>query len=144
MSAVARFGIPAQRAEVEPQHRTGGGVEDQRVAAHLEGPVDLAERPAPAAVCQRRFGQQRGQRDRLVQRRQPQRGRGRAVAGELLTDGGDQLARRAERLVVELAATEEVGAPAVQYLNRLSDWFFVAARVANDGEDVLWVPGANR
>ena len=35
---------------------------------------------------------------------------------------------------------------AVKYLNRLSDWFFVASRVANDnGEmDVLWVPGANR
>ena len=35
---------------------------------------------------------------------------------------------------------------AVTYLNRLSDWFFVAGRVANDGgkADVLWVPGANR
>ena len=35
---------------------------------------------------------------------------------------------------------------AVKYLNRLSDWFFVAARVANDDgrADVLWVPGANR
>jgi cob(I)alamin adenosyltransferase len=54
--------------------------------------------------------------------------------------------RRAERLVVELAASEPVGEPAVKYLNRLSDWFFVAARVANDNgaADVLWVPGANR
>ncbi|MBS0564983.1 MAG: cob(I)yrinic acid a,c-diamide adenosyltransferase [Proteobacteria bacterium] len=54
------------------------------------------------------------------------------------------VARRAERLAVELAAAEEVNAAAVKYLNRLSDWFFVAARVANEGQDVLWVPGANR
>jgi len=56
------------------------------------------------------------------------------------------VSRRAERLVVELAASEPVTPAAVKYLNRLSDWFFVAARVANgNGEgDVLWVPGANR
>jgi cob(I)alamin adenosyltransferase len=54
--------------------------------------------------------------------------------------------RRAERLVVKLAATEPVNAQAVRYLNRLSDWLFVAARTANDGgaADVLWVPGASR
>ena len=41
---------------------------------------------------------------------------------------------------------ESVNPAAVKYLNRLSDWFFVAARMANDGgkADVLWVPGANR
>jgi len=56
------------------------------------------------------------------------------------------VARRAERLCVELAAEEQVNPAAVKYLNRLSDWFFVAARIANnDGhDDVLWVPGANR
>ena len=56
------------------------------------------------------------------------------------------VARRAERLVVELAATEEVNPAVITYLNRLSDWFFVAARVANNNgaDDVLWVPGANR
>jgi len=56
------------------------------------------------------------------------------------------VSRRAERLVVELAAGDEVGEAAVIYLNRLSDWFFVAARIANDDgrADVLWVPGANR
>ena len=54
--------------------------------------------------------------------------------------------RRAERLVVELAASEPVNPEAVKYLNRLSDWFFVAGRIANaDGtEDVLWVPGLTR
>ena len=54
------------------------------------------------------------------------------------------VSRRAERLTVELATAEEVNEAAVKYLNRLSDWFFVAARVANEGRDVLWVPGANR
>jgi len=54
--------------------------------------------------------------------------------------------RRAERLAVALAGNEHVNTAAVTYLNRLSDWFFVAARVANNGgkDDVLWVPGANR
>ncbi len=54
--------------------------------------------------------------------------------------------RRAERLATELAAAEEVNEAAVKYLNRLSDWFFVASRAANDGGagDVLWTPGANR
>lgn len=56
------------------------------------------------------------------------------------------VSRRAERLAVELATIEEVNPAAVKYLNRLSDWFFVASRVANENGagDVLWVPGANR
>ncbi len=56
------------------------------------------------------------------------------------------VSRRAERLTVELATMESVNEAAVKYLNRLSDWFFVASRIANnDGKnDVLWVPGANR
>jgi len=39
-----------------------------------------------------------------------------------------------------------VNTDAVKYLNRLSDWFFVAGRIANnDGQDdVLWVPGLTR
>ena len=56
------------------------------------------------------------------------------------------VARRAERLAVALSEQHQVNAAALRYLNRLSDWFFVAARMANDGgrSDVLWVPGANR
>jgi len=56
------------------------------------------------------------------------------------------VARRAERDAVELASIEPTNSAAVKYLNRLSDWFFTAARIANDGgrADVLWVPGANR
>ena len=54
--------------------------------------------------------------------------------------------RRAERLTVDLAAREDVNPEAVKYLNRLSDWFFVAGRIANDdgARDVLWVPGLTR
>jgi len=58
------------------------------------------------------------------------------------------ISRRAERLMVELAAMpdEPVSAPALKYINRLSDFFFVASRHANDRgkSDVLWVPGENR
>ncbi|MDR0807643.1 MAG: cob(I)yrinic acid a,c-diamide adenosyltransferase [Gemmobacter sp.] len=56
------------------------------------------------------------------------------------------VSRRAERLAVELAGAEEVNPAAVRYLNRLSDWFFVAARVANENghADVLWTPGLTR
>lgn len=56
------------------------------------------------------------------------------------------VARRAERLAVQLADAEPINPAAIKYLNRLSDWLFVAARIANDDgrADVLWVPGANR
>ena len=56
------------------------------------------------------------------------------------------VARRAERETVHLASLEEVNPEAVKYLNRLSDWLFVAGRIANDDgkSDVLWVPGLTR
>ena len=58
------------------------------------------------------------------------------------------VARRAERLLVELAqnADENISPTCGLYLNRLSDYLFVAARAANDmgKDDVLWVPGQNR
>jgi cob(I)alamin adenosyltransferase len=56
--------------------------------------------------------------------------------------------RRAERLMVELADRpgEEVSAAALKYVNRLSDFLFVASRFVNrkGAGDVLWVPGQNR
>ncbi len=58
------------------------------------------------------------------------------------------ITRRAERLMVALAEKEPdgVGNPALVYMNRLSDFLFVASRWVNKrGEgDVLWVPGKNR
>jgi cob(I)alamin adenosyltransferase len=56
--------------------------------------------------------------------------------------------RRAERLMVELKDRpgEEVSPPSLKYINRLSDYLFVAGRYANDkgARDVLWAPGQNR
>jgi len=56
--------------------------------------------------------------------------------------------RRAERCIVELAAddNEPVSEAALQYVNRLSDFLFVASRYVNDkgAGDTLWVPGQNR
>jgi cob(I)alamin adenosyltransferase len=58
------------------------------------------------------------------------------------------VSRRAERSMVEMIgeAPGAVSDVAIAYVNRLSDFFFVAARWANDlgRTDVLWVPGANR
>ena len=56
--------------------------------------------------------------------------------------------RRAERLIVELKAQagEHVSDSAIAYINRLSDFFFVASRWVNakTSGDVLWVPGQTR
>jgi cob(I)alamin adenosyltransferase len=56
------------------------------------------------------------------------------------------VARRAERLIVELASHETINPAAIRYANRLSDHLFVLSRHLNeDGKrDVLWVPGSNR
>ncbi|WP_422371627.1 cob(I)yrinic acid a,c-diamide adenosyltransferase [Hoeflea sp.] len=58
------------------------------------------------------------------------------------------VARRAERLIVELSDKEDevVSSAAIRFVNRLSDFLFVAARWVNDKgrADVLWVPGKNR
>jgi len=58
------------------------------------------------------------------------------------------ICRRGERIMVELAANpaEPVSEAAIQYINRLSDFLFVASRAVNDNgaADVLWVPGQNR
>ncbi len=58
------------------------------------------------------------------------------------------VARRAERRIVALQDSEgeTVSAAAVAYINRLSDFLFVAARWVNDKgrADILWVPGQNR
>ena len=58
------------------------------------------------------------------------------------------IARRAERVMVALVTSpgEAVDEPAMRYVNRLSDFLFVAARWANQkgGADILWAPGQNR
>ena len=56
------------------------------------------------------------------------------------------LVRHAERAMAGLAAIEPVNPAALSYINRLSDYLFVLARAINadQGGDVLWVPGQNR
>lgn len=62
--------------------------------------------------------------------------------------GARTVARRAERLIVHLAETpgEHVNKSCIRYMNRVSDFLFVAARYANNSgeDDILWVPGENR
>jgi cob(I)alamin adenosyltransferase len=57
------------------------------------------------------------------------------------------VSRRAEREMIRLAAEvgETVSGEALRYVNRLSDFLFVASRYVNDrgAADVLWVPGKN-
>ena len=54
--------------------------------------------------------------------------------------------RRAERKMTHMAQGSATNPQALAYINRLSDYLFVLARVANDGGkgDVKWIPGANR
>jgi cob(I)alamin adenosyltransferase len=57
------------------------------------------------------------------------------------------ICRRAERVIVECKDSgEDVSPEVMSYINRLSDFLFVASRWLNDkgARDVLWVPGANR
>jgi cob(I)alamin adenosyltransferase len=54
--------------------------------------------------------------------------------------------RRAERAIVHAAREVPINPQVLIYANRLSDWLFVAARMANGGgkNDILWVPGSSR
>jgi len=58
------------------------------------------------------------------------------------------VSRRAERLMTETAGLEGevISGPALKYINRLSDFFFVASRWVNHHHngDILWVPGQTR
>lgn len=69
---------------------------------------------------------------------------GSAAAGH--THLARAITRRAERSMTALAGAEPVNPAASAYINRLSDYLFVLARVLNDDgrSDVKWVPGASR
>ena len=56
------------------------------------------------------------------------------------------ICRRAERSVVSLRSKEEINDNTLIYLNRLSDWLFVASRIENqeNSTEVLWSPGKNK
>ncbi len=79
-----------------------------------------------------------------------------AALTSFILPGGNQAAaflhvartvvRRAERSAVAAAAERRLNPAAIAYINRLSDWLFVAARsvAARDGGEILWVPGSSR
>ncbi|MEO1221024.1 MAG: ATP:cob(I)alamin adenosyltransferase, partial [Pseudomonadota bacterium] len=78
-----------------------------------------------------------------------------AVQGFVLPGGSEAAARvhiarasarAAERAMTQLANETAINPQALAYINRLSDFLFVMARVLNDNgaSDVKWVPGANR
>jgi len=118
--------------------------------------ADLATPPAaelkwePLRVVQSQVDRLEGEIDRLNADLEPLKSfvlpGGSAAAAHLHL--ARTVSRRAERLMVEMIGDDPaaVSAPALAYVNRLSDFFFVAARWVNDHgrADVLWVPGANR
>jgi cob(I)alamin adenosyltransferase len=68
------------------------------------------------------------------------------TTGSALLQVALTVVRRAERRTWALleAAPDSTGKEPALYLNRLSDLLFILSRVANDGDDVLWVRGAGR
>jgi cob(I)alamin adenosyltransferase len=51
--------------------------------------------------------------------------------------------RRAERRSVSLAEAQDANPVALAYLNRLSDFLYILARAASQGDEVLWKPGSS-
>ncbi|MCA1492547.1 cob(I)yrinic acid a,c-diamide adenosyltransferase [Sinorhizobium alkalisoli] len=113
---------------------------------------DTGEKPAyePLRIVAAQVARLEGEIDRLNAELEPLRSfvlpAGSAASAAL--HAARAIARRAERHMVALAETEgeTVSHEAIAYINRLSDFLFVAARWANDKgrADVLWIPGKNR
>jgi cob(I)alamin adenosyltransferase len=117
--------------------------------------ADLATPHAPAGAARERLRIVDAQVERLERAIDAWNGRLAPLRSFVLPAGSAAAAhlhlartivRRAERRACELAQKETVNPAALRYLNRLSDYLFVAARIANrDGKgDVLWQPGKNR
>ncbi|MEE9453798.1 MAG: cob(I)yrinic acid a,c-diamide adenosyltransferase [Paracoccaceae bacterium] len=113
-----------------------------------ENPQDATAAHPPLRIIQAQIDRLEGEIDAMNHDLSPLR--------SFILPGGNALAahlhlcrtvaRRTERLTITLSEIENINPDTVKFLNRLSDWFFVAARAANNNgtEDVLWVPGANR
>lgn len=113
---------------------------------------DTGEKPAyePLRIVAAQVARLEGEIDRLNAELEPLRSfvlpAGSAASAAL--HAARTIARRAERHMVALAESEgeTVSREAIAYINRLSDFLFVAARWANNRgrADVLWIPGKNR
>lgn len=120
------------------------------LGADLATPPEAATKWEPLRVVQAQVDRLEAEIDRLNADLEPLKSfvlpGGTAAAAQLHL--ARTVSRRAERLMVEMIVAEPgaVSAVALAYVNRLSDFFFVAARWANDQgrADVLWVPGAHR
>ena len=118
--------------------------------------ADLARPPAPAEHAAEVLRVTQSQVDRLEREIDELNGDLAPLRSFVLPGGSPAAAglhlarticRRAERLLVSLRQDgATVGEPALRYVNRLSDFLFVASRWVNDqgATDVLWVPGRNR
>ena len=137
-----------------------GGAGRCHAGPHPERPVRPRRRPRPAAGRRRVEGKALRITQHQVDRLEAEIDELNAELAPLrsfVLPGGSEAAaalhlartvcRRAERLMVALGRpTSPSAAPALRYVNRLSDFLFVAARWVNDkgATDVLWVPGKNR
>ena len=118
------------------------------LGADLANPETAEQKVEPLRIVDTQVTRLEGEIDALTHRLPPLRSfvlPGGTVAAAHLHHAR-VVARRAERLMFALAQREPIGRPALRYINRLSDFLFVAARSANDmgARDVLWVPGAGR
>jgi len=137
-------------AELGHHEHTVGKWRRRFVQAGIEGLTDEYRAGRPRTVTDAQVARLEGEIDALNRNLEPLRSfvlpGGSAAASFLHL--ARTVSRRAERLMVALAArpNEPIGPPAMRYINRLSDFLFVAARTANDKgrADVLWVPGKNR
>lgn len=142
--ANSAIGVAAQLAEGETQEalrRIQNDLFDLGADLATPGEIDGALRIVPAQVARLE-----AEIDAMTARLQPLTSfvlpGGTALAAALHL--ARAIARRAERAAV--AVEPGPGASVLAYLNRLSDWLFCAARLANDGgaADILWKPGATR
>ena len=142
--ANSAIGVAAQAADGETKEalrRIQNDLFDLGADLATPGEIDGALRIVPAQVARLEW-----EIDAMTARLQPLTSfvlpGGTALAAALHL--ARAIARRAERSAV--AVEPSPGAAVLAYLNRLSDWLFCAARLANDGgaADILWKPGATR
>ena len=119
--------------------------QDSQVGSSSESPGEAESKPSPLRVKDSQVRRLEAEIDAMNANLEPLKSfvlsGGNAVGAHL--HHARCVARRCERATIALADVENINAAVVRYLNRLSDWLFVAARFANktDDSEVLWKPG---